>query len=47
MEYHNINIEVFASPGCSKCGRAKEILRKLVDEVGGVRMDWREVNVLD
>lgn len=47
MEYHNINIEVFASPGCTKCGRAKEVLRKLVDELGGDHIRWREVNVLE
>lgn len=43
----SIHVEVFASPGCGKCGQAKEVLRKLVDEIGGGRIVWREVNVLD
>jgi len=42
-----VKIEVFSSPGCAKCGRAKDVLKKLVGEVGGGRIDWREVNVLD
>ncbi|TCK17860.1 thioredoxin-like protein [Thiogranum longum] len=43
----SIKVEVFSSPGCSKCGHAKEALRKLVDELGGDKIDWREVNILD
>lgn len=43
----SINIEVFSSPGCGKCGHAKEVLRKLADELGGDKIQWREVNILD
>ena len=42
-----MKIEVFSSPGCAKCGHAKDVLKKLVGEVGGGHIDWREVNVLD
>lgn len=42
-----IKVEVFSSPGCSKCGHAKEVLRKLADELGGGHIDWREVNILE
>jgi len=28
----SIKVEVFSSPGCGKCGHAKEVLRKLADE---------------
>jgi thioredoxin 1 len=42
-----IEIEIFASPGCTKCGHAKVVLRRLVDEVGAGRIRWREVNVLE
>ncbi|NOY66682.1 MAG: glutaredoxin [Gammaproteobacteria bacterium] len=42
-----IKLEVFASPGCSKCGHAKHVLRKLVEELGNDKIQWREVNVLD
>lgn len=42
-----IKVEVFSSPGCGKCGHAKAVLRKIADEIGGGRIEWREVNVLD
>ncbi len=42
-----IQVEVFASPGCSKCGHAKAVLRRLAEELGGERVQWREVNILD
>jgi len=40
-----VKVEVFTAPGCSKCGQAKEVLRRLAEELGGV--EWREVNVLE
>jgi len=43
----SINIEVFSSPGCGKCGHAKEVLRKLVEEIGDDLFQWREVNILE
>lgn len=43
----SIKVEVFSSPGCGKCGQAKEVLRKLAEEIGGGRIEWREVNVLE
>lgn len=42
-----LKIEVFSSPGCSKCGHAKDVLKKLADELGGEKIQWREVNILD
>jgi len=42
-----IKVDVFSSPGCSKCSHTKEILRKLVEELGGDAIQWREVNILD
>lgn len=42
-----LNIEVFSSPGCSKCGHAKDVLQKLAEELGGESIQWREVNILD
>ena len=42
-----MKVEVFSSPGCAKCGHAKDVLKKLVGEVGGGRIEWREVSVLD
>ncbi len=43
----SIKVEIFSSPGCGKCGHAKEVLRKLADELGGSNIHWREVNILD
>lgn len=42
-----IRVEVFSSPGCGKCGHAREVLKKLTEEIGGGRIRWREVNVLE
>ncbi len=42
-----IKVEVFSSPGCGKCGHAKEVLRKLANELGGEQINWREVNILE
>ena len=41
-----INVEVFSSPGCGKCGRAKDVLRAIVQEMGD-EIEWREVNILE
>lgn len=43
----SLKIEVFSSPGCGKCGHAKDVLRKLADELGGGSINWREVNILE
>ena len=42
----SIKVEVFSSPGCGKCTHAKQALKKIVEEIGPKRIDWREVNVL-
>ena len=43
----NIKVEVFSSPGCSKCSHAKALLQKLAEELGDDAIHWREVNILD
>ena len=43
----SIRVEVFSSPGCGKCGHAKTVLSKLANELGGGKIEWREVNILD
>jgi len=43
----SIKVEVFSSPGCSKCSHAKEVLQKLAKEIGCNAIQWREVNILD
>lgn len=42
-----LKIEVFSSPGCSKCGHAKQVLQDLASELGDDKIQWREVNILD
>jgi len=41
-----VNIEVFSAPGCNSCGQAKAVIRKLVEQMGDNRLQWREVNVV-
>ncbi len=43
----SISVEIFSSPGCGKCGHAKDVLRSLVEEIGGDKINWKEVNILD
>jgi len=43
----SIKIEIFSSPGCGKCGHAKEVLEKLVNEMGQDKIQWHEINILE
>ena len=42
-----IQIEVFASPGCNRCGQALDLVDKITREIGTERFAWRKVDVLD
>ncbi len=42
----SISIEIFSSPGCGKCGHAKDVLCKIAEDMGGDQIQWREVNIL-
>ncbi len=42
-----VQIEVFSSPGCSRCGQVFDLLQTITRELGAERIAWREVNVLD
>lgn len=42
-----LRVEVFSSPGCVKCARAKAILKDLAEDIGGARISWREVDILE
>lgn len=42
-----ITVEVFSSPGCSKCSHARELLKKIATEKGEDCIHWREVNILE
>lgn len=43
----SIQVEVFTAPGCGKCGRAKEVLRAVVEAHPDNSIAWREVNILE
>ncbi len=43
----SVKVEIFSSPGCTKCSQARKVLRRLAEEVGHERIEWREVNVLN
>ncbi len=38
-------VEVFAAPGCPRCGRAKTALARVVESFGDA-VRWREVDVV-
>ena len=42
-----IQVEVFSSPGCNRCGQVFEVLQTITQELGAESIEWREVNVLD
>jgi glutaredoxin len=42
-----LKVEVFSSPGCSRCGQAKSLLKAVAEELGPDRVAWREVNILE
>ena len=42
-----INIEVFSTPGCSRCERARDNLKAIAQTFGEQQVTWRDVNLLD
>lgn len=42
-----IKVEAFSTPGCTKCAEAREMLKAIAQELGGERVIWREVDVLE
>jgi len=42
-----LKVEVFTSPGCSKCAHAGKVLQALVETLGRERIRWREVDILE
>ncbi len=47
MTVKPIQVEVFSSPGCSRCGQVFAMLESITRDFGSERIEWREVNVLD
>jgi len=41
-----IKVEVFTAPGCGKCGKAKDELEIIVNQLGNSKFEWREINIL-
>ncbi len=42
-----LEVEVFTSPGCAKCAHARKVLKELTERLGGGRVRWREVDILE
>jgi len=42
-----VKVEVFSSPGCSKCAKAKAVLKAVMEELSQDEITWREVNILE
>ena len=43
----SIKVEVFSTPGCSRCKSARDGLKAIVRGFGAQEVIWREVNVLE
>ncbi|WP_037056780.1 glutaredoxin [Ralstonia pickettii] len=43
----SIKIEVFSTPGCGHCDRARESLKGIAQAFGEDQVSWRDVNLLD
>lgn len=42
-----IKIEVFSTPGCSRCEPAQDNLKAIAHAFGEQQVTWRDVNLLD
>lgn len=42
-----LKVEVFSSPGCTKCAQAAAVLKKVTESMGADQVVWREVSILD
>jgi len=49
MSNHTINIEIFSAPGCNKCGKAFQLVKTILNELGSGNelISLRQVNVVD
>jgi len=43
---NSVKVEVFSSPGCTKCTYAREALKKISEEFAPGAVEWREVNIM-
>jgi thioredoxin 1 len=43
----SMKVEVFSTPGCSKCAQSRDALQAAVEAFGHAKVTWREVNVVD
>jgi len=43
----SIKVEIFSAPNCNICGKAADLLEKLSAEIGGDKINWRKVNVVE
>ena len=42
-----IQVEVFSSPGCNRCGQVFDVLQTITRDFGTGGIEWRKVNVLE
>lgn len=43
----SISVEIFSTPGCGRCARARDALKAVAEGFGQDRVNWRDVNVLE
>ena len=46
-EGRRVQIEVFSSPGCSRCARVLAMLESITRDFGAGLVEWRKVDVLE
>ena len=42
-----MKVEVFSTPGCSKCAQSREALQAVVESFGHDKVTWRDVNIVE
>lgn len=42
-----IRVDIFTSPGCTRCSKAKDQLQQLISELGPDRFEYREINIVE
>lgn len=47
MKSKPIQVEVFSSPGCNRCGKVFDVVQDVTRQLGTEHVVWRKVNVLE
>ena len=42
-----IKVELFSTPGCDRCVHAKDVLKKVIEDVDVHLIQWRAVDIIE